>query len=789
MHASTFASMPEPADAGGRSPLAAIRADTAVEPRHTLSAPQGALLTTLFAVAIFVNAAMLFAVQPMFSKMVLPLLGGAPAIWNTCLLFFQSALLVGYLYAHVTSRRLEPRTQAMMHLGLMLAALAVLPIAIPAAWRDPPASALPVGWLLALLTIALGLPFVVLSAGAPMLQRWFSTTRHGSAHNPYFLYAASNLGSFAALLAYPFVLEPRLRLSEQSVWWQALYYVLIGLIGACAVVAYRLRQRHRLGGVLLEATTGDTVTLPPDADEPELLVPAVIPNRHWRLRWVLLAFAPSSLLIGVTTYLSTDIASVPFLWVIPLALYLLTFVLVFARRPPLNRRFMLFMQLVLGLALMVALCVGPGRRISTTAGLHLLAFFATAMVCHRELADSRPRVEHLTEFYLWISLGGVLGGIFNVLLAPLLYRTLVEYPFAIVIALGLRPTRSRTYGGMRGLLFDVLLPAVIALVIWGAWHLPTPPADWASNGTLLFLGAMALVVASFWRRPFRLALGAGALYFGVQMAAASTSDVVLERRSFFGVYRVRELFEYNLLQNGTTTHGGQSRQPSRRQEPLTYYYRGGPLGELFESVLTDRPLRRVAVVGLGTGTIACYGRPGESWTFFEVDPLVEWIASRSGYFTYLRDCPPTVNLVTGDARLSLSQAPDSTFDLIILDAFTSDAIPVHLVTQEALALYFRKLRPGGVVVFHISNRYVDLRPVLISLANDARVAGALGEGTVDTEERAKLYYASRWIALARRPGTLAALVRRDEWSPLGPSPTTRLWTDDYSDVLGVLVWH
>lgn len=753
------------------------------------------VLASLFGVTIFLNALLLFAVQPMFSKMVVPLLGGAPAIWNTCLLFFEAALLAGYLYAHLTSRRLTPRMQAVLHLVLLLTALVVLPIGIPASWRNPPATSLPIGWLLALLTVALGLPFFLLSAGAPMLQRWFSTTRHPSALNPYFLYAASNLGSFVALLAYPFVVEPHLRLSEQSVAWEILYCGLLGLLAACAVVAWRLRRESTEGRLLTQATVGAreraspgaTVGAEPAPDD-SVAAPSVIPDRHWRLRWVLLSFVPSSLLIGVTTYLSTDIASVPFLWVIPLALYLLSFVLVFARRPPLRQGFMMFMQLVLGLALMVSLSLGSGGRITAAATLHLLAFFAMAMVCHRTLADSRPHVDHLTEYYLWISLGGVLGGVFNVIIAPLLYRTVVEYPFAVVLALGLRPSRARRYGGLRGLILDVLFPALIVVTIWGAYHLSKPPTEWGSHGPQLFLAALALVVVLFQRRPFRLALGAGALYVGMQLASASSSDIVLERRSFFGVYRVRELFQYTILQNGTTTHGGQSRVASQRQEPLTYYYRGGPLGELFESVLTDVPSRRVAVVGLGTGTIACYGRPGESWTFFEVDPLVEWIATRSGYFTYLKDCPPHVDLVTGDARLSLSHTADSTFDLIILDAFTSDAIPVHLVTREALALYFQKLRPGGIVVFHISNRYVDLRPVLIALANDAHVAGALGDGTVEPEDRARLYYPSRWVALARRAPTLAALVRRDEWSPLGPTPTTRLWTDDYSDVLAVLRW-
>ncbi len=818
--------------------LQTVTGPTTGEDVGSLSGTRAALLLVTFASAIFLNAALLFAVQPMFTKMVLPLLGGSPAIWNTCLLFFQTALLAGYLYAHLTSRIWSPKVQAGVHLLLLLGSLALLPIHVPLTWSHPNGTVLPIPWLLGLLTVSLGLPFVLLAAGAPMLQRWFASTRHRAADNPYFLYAASNLGSFAALLAYPFLIEPRLRVSEQTVSWLEIYYFLIALIALCAVVTYLLRgpratapvvsvpadaavvkprtasadagtvrpQAGASAGIAGAADVGAASdggeaaadTTMPDASQPDAFVPdaamkpvgrpTIVPNRHWRLRWVLLAFAPSSLLIGVTTYLSTDIASVPFLWVIPLALYLLTFVLVFSRRPPLGRSFMLFLQLALGLALMVSICAGPGRRITTQAALHLLAFFVTAMVCHRELADSRPRVEHLTEFYLWMSLGGVLGGVFNVILAPQLYDTLIEYPFALVIAFGLRPSFSRQFGSRRVLLLDLLFPALVCAAVWGGFRLPKPPDEWGLYGTQIFLGAAALVVAVFWKRPFRLALGAFAIYGGARFADAANSDIIFQRRSFFGVYRVRQILEYTVLQNGTTTHGAESTDPDRRLEPITYYFRGGPLGQIFENVATSGGLRRVAVVGLGTGTTACYGRTGERWTYYEIDPLVVRIA-RSSLFSYIRDCPPTIDIVLGDARLSLTQAPDSEFDLIILDAFTSDAIPAHLLTREALALYLRKLRDGGEVAFHISNRYVDLRPVLTGLADDARIPGAVGDRDVTSEERLKLYYGSRWVVLARKPATLATLLRQPDWTPLPPEPATRVWTDDYSDILSVLRWR
>jgi spermidine synthase/ribose/xylose/arabinose/galactoside ABC-type transport system permease subunit len=803
------------------APVPADPAESSLQGRRAV------LLVSVFSVAIFLNAALLFSVQPLFTKMVLPLLGGSPAVWNTCLLFFQSLLLGGYLYAHLTSKWLSASVQAILHLALLVTAVFLLPIHVPASWSHPPGTALPIGWLLGLLTVSLGLPFLLLSAGAPMMQRWFAGTRHAAAQNPYFLYAASNLGSFAALLAYPFVIEPRMRISEQSVTWLELYYVLLALVGTCAVVALVFRRTVAGRAVVAvegAAETSRAASVPDDPlvqdaggihlkrrgalrgsmrflieenpsvirrflqgrDAP-ILEPTIVPDRHWRLRWVLLSFAPSSLLIGTTTYLSTDIASVPFLWVIPLALYLLTFVLVFARRPLLPRWLMLHTQLVLGLTLMVGLCVGSVQGIIGPAVLHLTAFFATAMMCHRELADSRPRAEYLTEFYLWMSLGGVLGGVFNVLLAPVLYDSLVEYPFALVVAFGLRPGLDRTYGTRLDFLRDLLFPLALGTAIWFVLRLPSPPDEWFPAGSAVFLSAAAAVVLFFWKRPIRLALGAGAMYAATQLAGNAGSNVLMQDRSFFGTYRVRLIAEYHVLQSGTTTHGGQSRELARRMEPLTYYYTGGPLGDIFASV-AQKPVRRVAMVGLGTGTIACYGRPDEHWTFYEIDPMVAQIARTPRYFSYLRDCAPRTNVVIGDARVSLGLAADGEFDLIVLDAFTSDAIPAHLITREAVALYLRKLNDDGVVAIHISNRYLDLRPVIIALANDAQVSGALGERAPDTEGRGKLYYGSRWMVLTKHRETLDELVKIDGWYRLGTWPESRLWTDDYTDVLAAIKW-
>lgn len=771
-----------------------------------VEAVPGRALVALFALVTFLNAALLFAVQPMFTKMVLPLLGGTPMVWNTCLLFFQAALLLGYLYAHASSRWLRPRAQGFVHLVLLLSALAVLPLSVSSAAMPPAGVGLPVLWLLTLLTVSLGLPFVLLSAGAPMFQRWLASTRHPAADNPYVLYVASNLGSFVALLAYPTLIEPWLRVTEQSRAWLGLYYVLLALVGVVWWLTVRWARSFDSVGKEMVVPMGEGSSTfpgggaPPAQEHPSAPIastatapsppataptpPAIVPNTAWRLRWVLLSFAPSSLLIGVTTYLSTDVAAVPLLWIVPLALYLLTFVIVFARRPLAPRRFTLDFQLFMGLV--VLLIIGMTAMSLRVLALHLIGFFVTALVCHRELADSRPQPRHLTEFYLWMSLGGMLGGVFNVLVAPAVYDRVLEYPFALIVAYGLRPAIGRYSTSRFAQLLDLALPLLLYGAMRAAFHIELPAGKWATVGTWTLLTISALVASSFYRRPLRLALGAAALFFAVDHRDPPGAGLVYQDRSFFGVYRVHRWGEYLVLQHGTTTHGAQSLAAGRQRDPLTYYHRGGPLGDVF-AVLTDTTaVRQVALVGLGAGTTACYAHTGESWTFYEIDPVVVDIARSGRLFTYLRDCAPESRIVVGDARLSLVQAPDAGFDLIALDAFSSDAIPVHLMTREALALYLRKLKPGGAVAFHISNRYLDLEPVLVELARDARLAGAIGNFNASQEDKTAMYYASRWVVLARDAATLAPLVKERGWSVLPPSASVRVWTDDFSDIIDIL---
>jgi hypothetical protein len=736
---------------------------------------------------LFMNAALLFAVQPMFSKMVLPMLGGTPSVWNTCMLFFQTALLGGYLYAHVTSRWLNVRTQSLLQIVLFTMTFLTLPVAVASGWR-PTSSDMPVWWLAALLSVSLGAPFFMLSTGAPLLQRWFSESGHPSAANPYFLYAASNLGSMVALLAYPVLIEPRLRLAQQSHLWTAAYVVLVMLIAICAYVVRRgLLRGAPPRPVVADATAADVDALGVMAMAPPCVAAEEL--TAWRrVRWVLLSFVPSSMLLAVTTYLSTDVASIPLLWIVPLAIYLMTFVIVFARKVVIFRHsFAIWLQPPFLLILSVAIALLMQRSVTALAPTHLAAFFLTALVCHGELAKDRPSVSHLTEFYLWLSVGGVLGGIFNVIVAPQIFDSVVEYPIAIVLAAALRPTLGRR--GPLAKVLDVVLPVALCAMIVMLMRAGFPPKSWSDKAPVWAFGAYAMVVLAFQRHPIRFALGIAAIFVGATLGRGADETLLFRGRSFFGVYRVMRYPKHHALQNGTTTHGGQSIYPEFAREPLTYYHRDGPLGQSFEWLMRGNPNRRVAIVGLGTGTVACYGRPNETWTFYEIDPLIERIALDPKYFTYLRDCPPAKRIVLGDARLSLTQAPDSSYDYIVLDAFSSDAIPVHLMTREALRLYLRKLAPGGSIAFHISNRYLDLEPVIVEIARDARVAGIVGaDGALTPDQTMSFKMMSKWVVLSRSAKDHAMLALQKGWRVLPPSSDVGVWTDDFSNVLSVFRW-
>ena len=792
--------------------MSAAPAMRPVEPaaEEARARPRRSLLLWQFALALFANAALLFLVQPMFSKMALPLLGGSASVWNTCMLVFQALLLGGYLYAHLSTTLLAPRAQVLAHVGLLAVSLLALPVAVPAGWTPPPGGA-PLPWLVGLLLVGLGLPFFMLSTGAPLLQHWFSRTGHPDAANPYFLYAASNAGSMLALLAYPFAVEPLLALSSQRMLWAALYGVVMLLVAACGWTSVRkaalgderpkpvARVADDVADVATNFDTDTDVGAESREVSPERSEGPRAESRStlWRQRawWTLLAFAPSSLLLGVTTYLSTDMAAFPLLWVVPLALYLLTFVLVFARRQVLPHAWMLRFHPVLLLPLLIAMFTGRGRGgdLLIMGPVHLLLFFATAMVCHGELARLRPASARLTEFYLWMSVGGVLGGVFNVLVAPAIFDRVFEYQLVLAVACALRPWPG---GGLTWpeLRRDLLLP--IALGVGVVFTLEALFATESPLATIyappIVAGVAAALLLFFVRRPLRLALGVLAMLMAARVAGVQGKPPLLAERSFFGVYGVRDLGGgYYVLYHGTTMHGAQNRRADRVREPLTYYRVLGPLGDIFSAKrLTGKPLN-VGVVGLGTGSVACYSRPGDRFTFYEIDPAIERIARDRRYFTYLSDCTPSARVELGDARVSLARASDGQrYDVLVLDAFSSDAIPVHLLTREALAVYLRHLAPDGVIALHISNRYLNLTSVVADLAADAGVIALIGqEAALTAEEKARMHSGSSWVAIARSRAPLEALsIRAPRWDTLASDSTRRVWTDDYSNVLSALYW-
>jgi hypothetical protein len=751
------------------------------------------MLLFVFTISMFVSATLLFLVEPMLAKMALPLLGGTPAVWNTCLVFFQAVLLAGYLYGYAAIRWLGRRTQIAVHVALALTILAVLPPRIPAGW-EPPATSNPVFAILAMLSIAVGLPFFLLSSSTPILQRWFAQSGHRSANDPYFLYAAGNAGSLVGLLGYPFLLEPWLRLGEQSYLWSYGYVVFVILTIACGTLSWHAKA----GTEVIDAGASNGAV-------------ESAPRAPWgqRLRWIALAFVPSSLMMGVTTALTTDVPAIPLFWVLPLALYLLSFVLVFASRPPISHAW-----LVRRLPFLILITLWPTvSKINlpywAVFPLYLITLFAVAMVCHGELARGRPQVGRLTEFYLWISFGGVLGGIFNSLIAPVVFSTVVEFPLALILAAALMPSLAQKQGpaatSAKARRNDLLAPLALGLsmaaVITALSHLAVRQSRPLEIGVYILLFGYSMVwCLSFGKRPLRFAAGLIALAAASSLYHGAYGEFLLKERSFFGVLRVANdpAGKLRYLFHGVVVHGIQCLDPARSREPLAYFTKSGPAGSILRATQAKtyhgsageviQP--RWAVVGLGAGSMACYLQPGESLTFYEIDPAVERIAADPRYFTFLSQCAPEVKTVLGDARLKLRDAADGSYDLFVVDAFSGDTIPMHLVTREALALYLRKLAPGGMLAFHISNNHLKLAPIFGALARDAGLLCLMDDDTVLThEEFDQGKYASQWVVMARSRADLGALATDPRWVPINVPSGTPVWTDDYSNLLRIIKWN
>jgi hypothetical protein len=732
----------------------------------------------IFTLTLFLSSALIFLVEPMFAKMVLPILGSSPAVWNTSVLFFQAALLAGYAYAHASSRRLGPRGQAAVHVVLLALALLVLPLGIPDGW-SPPTEGNPVGWLLALLLVGVGLPFFVISSTAPLMQRWFASSGHRRARDPYFLYRASNLGSAVGLVAYPALVEPLLRLDEQSGAWTGGYMVLVVLSAACAALLWRSTARARAE---VETVAG----VPAVAGG----APSEVSARR-RLGWLALSAAPASLMLGVTSYLMMDISPIPLLWIIPLALYLLSFVVAFSPRAGPFLRFTYRAFPLVVLPTLLTILVGAARPLTILVPLHLVAFFVVAVACHGRLAAARPPVEHLTGFYLWLAVGGVLGGTFNALLAPLVFDSLAEYPLVLILACFLVPPPLARVP-RAGWRLDLAVALGLVTLMFAA-NAGVDVAGLAGGPVerVLLVIVPIFVCGVFLRRPARMGMALAAVFLVTPFVGPQGNEVLYTNRTFFGIQRVEvdRRGDSHLLLHGRTLHGIQSLDPALRDEPLSYYAQSGPVGQIVEAYRSAGTVERVGVIGLGTGSMACHGQAGEAWTFYELDPEMERIARTPGLFTFLEDCPPESRVVVGDARLSLEKARDERYGLIAVDAFSSDAIPVHLITREALQLYLDRLADGGLLAFHVSNRHVDLHPVLSDLAADLGLV-ALGRDDLDVPAREVRAgkRPSQWVVLARDQGSIATLSADRRWYRLPSGDPGSVWTDDFSNLLGAFQW-
>ena len=717
----------------------------------------------LFVATVLTGSVLLFVVQPMVARMALPQLGGAPNVWNSAMLVYQALLLGGYAYAHLLSR-LPVARQATIHLALLVLAAVTLPIHL--ADLAPPAPGREALWVPALFALSIGPVFFLVSAQAPLMQRWFSA--HPQAGEPWALYAASNLGSFAGLIAYPLVFEPLLGVHIQAWSWSVGYFALLGLIGLCAWARWGLR-----------ALPGET---PGEA--------APIPARRI-VQWLVLAAVPSGLMLSTTTHLTTDVFAMPLLWVIPLGLYLLSFVPAFAdKRPFANAVTRITPVLILLAGGFAMTSRGTGSLSLALAGVVLL--FAVAVTLHARLYDLRPPATRLTLFYLVMSAGGALGGLFTALLAPLWFDWVWEHPLLIFAAALLVPMRP-LLGWMRmdGLSRPTILTAVVVLVgfagFLGWLRFGLDPQESPLFALLLtlaiaFCGILVLGVRSAYVAILAILMIA---YGGWETLNQSLSGA--RTRSYFGVYTVRDYPDerQRVLAHGTTMHGMQFTD-ARRRVPTTYYGRSSGIGIAMSRVpLLYGPAARVGVVGLGTGTLACWRAPGQRWTFFEIDDAVLDL-SRRGRFTYLRDCAPDAAVRIGDARIELARLPTQSFDAIAVDAFSSDAIPLHLLTSEALGVYQRALAPDGLLMIHISNRYFELEPQLSAALG---AAGWHARVLTDQPRRNGVFSASVWVAVTRDPAQLARITAGREWKPLLDVPGTRPWTDEHASILGAVRWQ
>jgi hypothetical protein len=739
------------------------------------SASRNRRVLAVYTSAIFVSALLLFSVQPLFTKMVLPRLGGSPAVWSVAMVFFQSLLLGGYAYAHYLMQMRNRLIPVAIHLVLLVVALSTLPLSIAGGWGEPPSSGYAF-WLLGLFAVSIGLPFFALAANNPLLQAWFVRSGHPDGPDPYFLYASSNIGSFLALLSYPVLLEPMFTLRTQNLIWTGGYGLLIVLIASCGVLLLRSPT----------SATVDTLAAASDAPAPAWVL---------RARWIFLAAVPSGLLIAVTAHISTDVAAAPLLWVLPLSLYLLTWVLVFQSRPLLPHRWMLMLQPLAIAGVVVLLAVGGEQNLVLTLGGHLLCFFIIAMACHGELARTRPAAKYLTGFYVALSFGGMVGGLFAGLIAPFTFSWIAEYPILLALAALCRPPGGRERLPRWSRWYWPLLAVLAVTLIAPSWS-DGKTMSWLDDHRTWVIGAVGVLSAllALGLNASRWKIFATVVVALVLIRAYPSDDGRVETvRSFFGVHKivVTPHGQYHVLMHGTTIHGAERFQNDNgkpltgRPEPISYYHKDGGIGRAITAVRQRKggPIR-VAVIGLGAGTLTCASAPGENWKFFEIDQSMVDTARDPKYFTFIQNCEPDLKPVMGDARLTFAREPDGVYDLIIVDAYSSDAIPIHLATQEAMKIYKDKLAPQGVVLMHVSNRHLELASVVVGIAeaNDLK-SWVYSE---DSDRDNEYIFATSVVVSARAEADVGELASSDQWELTDADKKQRVWTDDYSNVLGAV---
>jgi len=713
-------------------------------------------VAALFTIAIFSGAAMMFVIEPLFAKMLLPLVGGAPALWTASMTFYQLMLLLGYAAAHLIATRLPIPLQALVVGGIFVAGFLVLPVRVDRSLL-PPTDSSPVLWITVVMAIRIGLPFFALCMLSPLLQRWYSLARLKRSDDPYFLYAASNFGSMIGLLGYPFLLEPQISTAQTAGGWSWAYIVMaLSIIGLSAWMVRSARRAPSEDGCAIGA-------MPTQALTGRLIG-----------RWVFLAFVPSSMLLGLTTFLTTDVAAVPMFWVIPLALYLLTFMIVFARKVVVPHRVVMALFPFVLVEMFVFLAIPITKPYWLAAGALTLGFFVTCLAAHGELARTRPATEHLTQFYFWIALGGVCGGLFNSLIAPVVFQTALEFALVTILATLIVPA-ARPFRGL-WILGIVLVSIAFAVAL-----------RMSSPDVLLIVAVVFLAVlgSAFARRKLVFVASLFCAFVIAEVYRGQFGVLLYQDRSFFGVSRVIQQDRYRYYYHGTTMHGVQDTGSSRELTPLAYYYPTGPMGQIMRTLPEERK-KRVCLMGLGVGGLLAYGKKGQFWTILEIDPIVEEIATNPKLYTYLSKTPAETEIILGDARVTLERL-DRTYDLLIQDAYSSDSVPAHLLTREALRVYLSRLSPEGLLVYHISNNRIDLEPLVKALCDDA---GLVSLGWIDFPSNPFEIGAGKtpsyWIVAAREWEHLAPLRKDGRWEPLEGRKGFRPWTDDSSSIVSLL---